>query len=64
MEARVLLMCKHSQKWWFMNNACLDVSVYGRVLRAACRESVNALRMISASRGREKVGPLMYEVHV
>ena len=47
-----------------MKNAGLDVLVYRRVLRAACRESVDVLRMISTSRGREKVGPLLYEVHV
>ena len=47
-----------------MNNAGLDVSVSRQILSAACRESVIVLRMISASRGREKVGPLLYEVHV
>ena len=47
-----------------MINAGLDVLVYGRVLRAACRESVNVMRITSASRGREKVGPLLCAVRV
>ena len=47
-----------------MNNAGLDVSVFRQILSASCRESVDVFRMISASRGREKVGPLLYEVRV
>ena len=47
-----------------MNNAGLDVLAYRRVLSAACLESVNVLRMISASRGREKVSLLLCEVRV
>ena len=54
MEARDQGATKPWQHWWSMNNACLDVSVYRQFLSAACLESVNVLRMISASRGREK----------
>ena len=47
-----------------MNNACLDVSIYRQILSATCHESVNVLRMTSASRGREKVSLLLCEVRV
>ena len=64
MNARDQHATKLWQHWWSINNAGLDVLVYRRVLRAACRESVDVLRTISASRGREKVRRLLYEVRV